>query len=158
MDLTPSTPVSTTRRTVVAMAGASGLAAALAACGGSDSGSASTGSSGSHGSSGSGSGSGASGGKGTMLAKTSDIPEGGGKIFADQKVVVTQPTSGQFKCFSAICTHQGCTVSQIKDGTIDCPCHGSKYHIADGSVANGPAPRPLAPEKITVANGEVTLD
>lgn len=64
---------------------------------------------------------------GTELARTSDIPVGGGKIFKDRKIVVTQPTKDEFKAFSAICTHQGCTVSTVADGTIDCPCHGSKY-------------------------------
>ncbi|MFJ8822267.1 Rieske (2Fe-2S) protein [Streptomyces sp. NPDC102467] len=91
------------------------------------------------------------------LAKTSDIPVGGGTIFADQKVVVTQPVQGDFKAFSAICTHQGCTVSSVSGGTINCPCHGSKYRVADASVAGGPAPRPLPPRKITVTGNSITL-
>ena len=64
---------------------------------------------------------------------------GGGKIFADQKVVVTQPTSGDFKAFSAVCTHQGCVVSGVADGTINCACHGSEFDIATGAVKQGPA-------------------
>ncbi|MEW1772254.1 Rieske (2Fe-2S) protein [Streptomyces sp. NPDC086777] len=99
----------------------------------------------------------ASAAAGKALAQTSDIPEGGGTIFKDQKIVVTQPAKGQFKAFSAICTHEGCTVSQVADGTIDCPCHGSKYHIADGSVAHGPATRPLPAESITVSGNSITL-
>ncbi|MFI0240687.1 Rieske (2Fe-2S) protein [Streptomyces sp. NPDC016845] len=91
------------------------------------------------------------------LAKTSDIPVGGGKVFADEKVVVTQPTQGDFKAFSAVCTHQGCTVNAVSDGTIDCPCHGSKFKIADASVAGGPAPRPLPPQKITVTGKSISL-
>ncbi|MFJ2403722.1 Rieske (2Fe-2S) protein [Streptomyces xanthochromogenes] len=94
---------------------------------------------------------------GQVLAKVSDIPVGGGKIFAEQKVVVTQPTAGTFKGFSAICTHQGCTVSTVADGTIDCPCHGSKYRIADASVANGPATRPLPARQITVDKDSILL-
>ncbi|MER5435932.1 Rieske (2Fe-2S) protein [Streptomyces sp. NPDC002588] len=94
---------------------------------------------------------------GTTLAKTADIPEGGGKIFADQKVVVTQPTKDDFKAFSAICTHQGCTVATVADGTINCPCHKSEFRIADGSVASGPAPRPLPAKQITVKGGSITL-
>ncbi|GGY49135.1 MULTISPECIES: Rieske (2Fe-2S) protein [Streptomyces] len=94
---------------------------------------------------------------GQVLAKVSDIPVGGGKIFAEQKVVVTQPTAGTFKGFSAICTHQGCTVSTVADGTIDCPCHGSKYRIADASVANGPATRPLPARRITVDKDSILL-
>ncbi|MEU6393768.1 Rieske (2Fe-2S) protein [Streptomyces sp. NPDC046939] len=91
------------------------------------------------------------------LARTTDIPVGGGKVFADKKVVVTQPTQGDFKAFSAVCTHQGCTVNSVSGGTINCPCHGSKYRIADASVAGGPAPRPLPPQKITVTGKSISL-
>lgn len=94
---------------------------------------------------------------GTELAKTSEIPVGGGKIFKEEKVVVTQPTKDDFKAFSAICTHQGCTVGSVADGTINCPCHKSEFRIADGSVAAGPATRPLPAEQITVQNGSITL-
>ncbi|MFF6792592.1 Rieske (2Fe-2S) protein [Streptomyces filamentosus] len=94
---------------------------------------------------------------GTPLASTSEIPVGGGTVFADRKVVVTQPVKGEFKAFSAICTHQGCTVNKVADGTIDCPCHGSKYAIADGAVKAGPAPRPLPAERITVSGETITL-
>ncbi|GGU01772.1 Rieske (2Fe-2S) protein [Streptomyces violascens] len=94
---------------------------------------------------------------GKVLAKTSDIPVGGGMVFAEQKVVVTQPEAGTFKGFSAICTHQGCTLSSVSGGTINCPCHGSKYRIADASVANGPAQRPLPAQQITVENGSIML-
>jgi Rieske Fe-S protein len=92
------------------------------------------------------------------LAPTSDIPVGGGKVFAKDKVVVTQPAQGTFKAFSAICTHEGCTVNKVVSGTIDCPCHGSKYAIADGSVVHGPASRALPPRQITVSEGEIRLE
>jgi Rieske Fe-S protein len=91
------------------------------------------------------------------LAKTSDIPVGGGKIFKARKVVVTQPSAGEFKAFSAICTHQGCTVSEIANGIITCTCHNSQFRIADGSVADGPAPSPLPPVKITVTGDSISL-
>jgi Rieske Fe-S protein len=91
------------------------------------------------------------------LANTSDIPSGGGKVFEGQKVVVTQPSEGEFKAFTAVCTHQGCTVDDVSDGTINCPCHGSKFKIADGSVAGGPASEPLAEKKIKVSGGKITL-
>jgi Rieske Fe-S protein len=92
------------------------------------------------------------------LAKTSDIPVGGGKIFTAKKVVVTQPSAGKFVAFSTVCTHQGCPVSEIKGGTINCLCHGSKFALADGSVTDGPAPKPLAAKKITVDGDSLTLD
>ncbi|MFI5686459.1 Rieske (2Fe-2S) protein [Streptomyces sp. NPDC051636] len=94
---------------------------------------------------------------GQRLAATGDIPVGGGKVLKDRKVVVTQPEKGEFKAFSAICTHQGCTVDRVADGTIDCPCHGSRFHIADGAVAHGPATRPLPAKDIKVDGKSIRL-
>jgi Rieske Fe-S protein len=96
-------------------------------------------------------------GGGDVLASTGDIPVGGGKVFSDQQVVVTQPTEGEFLGFTAVCTHQGCTVNNVSDGTINCPCHGSMFHIEDGSVASGPASAPLAEKAISVDGGDITL-
>jgi len=98
------------------------------------------------------------GGGGEALAKTSDIEVGGGEVFTDQEVVVTQPKAGEFKCFTAVCTHQGCIVSDVSDGTINCACHGSQYSIEDGSVVTGPATFPLTAEPITVSGDEITLN
>jgi len=84
------------------------------------------------------------------LALTSDVPVGGGKILADKKIVITQPRAGSFEAFTAICTHQGCTVSSVSGGTVNCPCHGSKFSIANGSVVTGPAASALAPVSIKV--------
>ena len=84
------------------------------------------------------------------LAATSQVPDGGGKIIDGVNIVITQPQSGSFRAFSAICTHQGCIVSSVSNGTIDCPCHGSKYSIKDGSVVRGPATMPLAAIAIKV--------
>jgi Rieske Fe-S protein len=141
------TALETTRRGALAGIGVVGMAAAVAACGG-----------GSGGTSGSGSSdSGGSSGDSSALGTTSEIPVGGGKIFTAEKVVVTQPTKGVFKGFSAICTHMGCTVDKIADGTIDCPCHGSEYSVTDAHVVHGPAPKPLPAKNIKVANGKITL-
>ena len=84
------------------------------------------------------------------LALTSDVPVGGGKILADKKIVITQPRAGSFEAFTAVCTHQGCTVSSVSGGTVNCPCHGSKFSIANGSVVAGPAASALAPVSIKV--------
>ena len=91
------------------------------------------------------------------LASTTEIPVGGGKVFADKDVVVTQPTSGDFKAFSATCTHQGCKVNKVVDGTIACPCHGSKFNITDGSVTGGPAKKPLPAKSVSVDGDSIVL-
>ena len=85
-----------------------------------------------------------------VLASTTDIPVGGGKILAEKKIVITQPKASSFRAFTAVCTHQGCIVGSVAGGTINCPCHGSKFSISDGSVVNGPAASPLAPVSIKV--------
>jgi len=152
------------RRTVVAAVGAAGLAVALSACGSSDDSSSSDTSntqaganaSGGGGTGTSGSASTGSGG-GTALAKTSDIPEGGGKIFKDKSVVVTQPASGTYKAFSTRCPHAGCAVSSIANGVIVCPCHGSEFSVTDGSVKKGPATTGLTAADVTVSGDSITL-
>ncbi len=126
-----------TRRTVVA--GACVAAAATAAgCAG-------------LGVSGSGDGAGGAGGEQTLVS-TSDIPIGGGVVFTELGVVVTQPSKGDIRAFSAICTHRGCTVSSVADGVINCPCHNSTFSSSDGSVIQGPAEEPL-PERQVIVDG-----
>jgi Rieske Fe-S protein len=78
-------------------------------------------------------------------------------VLRGEQLVVTQPTAGDFKVFSAICTHQGCMVGAVADGAIICPCHNSMYDIATGQVVGGPAPRPLAERPVTVDSGQITL-
>ncbi|MEV4432631.1 Rieske (2Fe-2S) protein [Streptomyces sp. NPDC049555] len=146
-------PAGATRRGVVAAASAASLAAVLAACGG--------GSTSSSGSSDSAAATGGDGdrpaGAGEALGKAADVPVGGGKVFADRKVVVTQPAKGEFKAFSAVCTHQGCLVQDVADGIINCPCHHSRFSATDGSVRGGPAQRPLAEQKVSVSGDSLVL-
>lgn len=87
----------------------------------------------------------------------STVPVGGGRILADEQIVVTQPTEGEFRAFSAVCTHQGCPVSSVSDGTINCPCHGSMFSIEDGTVVEGPASSPLAKKQVTVKGTRITV-
>ena len=149
----PSVPASS-RRSLLACAGAA-CAAALAGCttynanNGGIAGSQPAQASSTTAAGASGSGAASSAGP-AALASTSDVPVGGGTILTNQKIVITQPQAGTFEAFTAVCTHQGCIVNSVSGGTINCPCHGSKFSITNGSVVNGPAPSPLAPVSIKV--------
>lgn len=155
------------RRAVLRAAGLGGsgavAAAALAACGSSSSSGSAGGSassatesaSSSAGSSAAGtSAAGGSAAKATVAA--SKVPEGGGVIL-DAKYVVTQPSSGSYKAFTAICTHQQCPVTKVEDGVIKCPCHGSEFSIDDGSVKHGPATKALSSYTATVSGSNVEV-
>jgi Rieske Fe-S protein len=85
------------------------------------------------------------------------IPVGGGKVLADQKVVITQPTAGDYKAFSAVCTHQACIVADVSGGTINCACHGSEFDIATGAVKRGPATQALPAKSVTVSGNGLTV-
>lgn len=89
--------------------------------------------------------------------KAAQIPVGGGTVFPDAKVVVTQPKAGDFKAFTAVCTHAGCIVADVSGGTINCGCHGSQYDIATGAVKRGPAPAPLAAKSVKVGSDGITV-
>ncbi len=131
------------RRIVLRGAATAGIAVPLlAACGNDDGGSV---------------GGDGGGGGGDGVVTTADVPVGSGKILSGEQAVVTQPSKGEFKAFTAVCTHQGCLVSTISDGTINCDCHGSKFSIEDGSVVNGPARAPLEEKKVTVEGDQISV-
>lgn len=135
------------RRTVLQVGGLVAVGGALVACGSSSSSSSTPAAPAATAS--------AAAGAGIAAA---DIPVGGGLIDANTQVVVTQPEAGTFKAFSAICTHQGCTVGSVENNEIICPCHGSKFSAQDGSVITGPATTPLAAAGVTVDNGQVVIN
>jgi Rieske Fe-S protein len=101
-------------------------------------------------------GAGAGGGAARALVGKDRVPVGGG-VVTDQGVVVTQPVAGTFLGFTSVCTHQGCSVSGVRDGLITCPCHGSAFKIGDGSVARGPAARALAAIAVKVNGSDIVL-
>ena len=167
----PEAPTDMNRRTVLRAAGVGGAgvagAAALAACGGSTtpttpaassttaSASATSSATSSGSSSGSATSSGSAAPSGTPV-KTADVPVGGGVINASALFVVTQPSAGQFKAFSAVCTHMGCTVTKVVDGMIDCPCHQSQFDISTGTPTSASqAKRPLPGKTATVSGDSV---
>jgi cytochrome b6-f complex iron-sulfur subunit len=148
MDSEPTVGTLTRRNVLVAGAGTAVGASLLAACGGEGGGTTST------------AGSTDAGGTGKSagpLAKVADIPVGGAvsATGSDGKpVIVSQPSDGEVVAFSAICTHQGCTVAPA-DKILKCPCHGSTYDLATGDNTGGPAPRPLTEIPVKVKGGEV---
>lgn len=155
------------RRSVLRAAGVGAAAAAVgltaAACGSSSSGGSAAdaqnnAAAGGGASASSDSGSGSGSGGGSALAQTSQVPVDGGVVVnADGGIVITQPAAGTFKAFTAICTHQGCTVSSVSDNQITCPCHGSVFSAKDGSVISGPAQAPLSAKNIKVSGSQIFL-
>jgi Rieske Fe-S protein len=99
---------------------------------------------------------GSSGGHtGALLATVDQIPAGGGIVLSKAGIVLTKDSAGTVHAFSATCTHQGCQVSDVTSGTINCPCHGSRFDAATGAVVAGPAPSPLPPVTVAVQGNEV---
>lgn len=137
--MTEQNPALTSRRIVFQGLGAIGVAVALAGCGGGDDGGAAP----------------EPPAAGTALAGASEVPVGGGLILTDEKIVLTQPTEGEFKAFTAVCTHEGNTVTSVEDGTIECSFHGSSYSAATGEVEGGPAPSALAEVAIEVDGDQI---
>lgn len=140
-------PPCCSRRAVLASAGLAGGALALTACGTAENIASDAASS---------AGAAASSALKEAVSKAT-IPVGGGKVLTDQKVVITQPTAGEFKAFTAVCTHQGCVVADVSGGTINCPCHGSKFDITTGDVKQGPATRPLPRKTVSVSGDGISV-
>ena len=142
-----------TRRTMLRSAGTAGAAATVltvAACGGSPERAATTGRAAP------GERSATNAVAGTALASVADVPVGGGVVLTEPKLVVTQPTAGQFRAYSSICPHQGCLVTQVQDGFIVCPCHGSRFAVATGQpTPDSPAKSALVVEAVSVVGGKV---
>jgi Rieske Fe-S protein len=139
-----TTPRITSRRAVVGGVVGLGLAAPLlAACGedgsegGDDSGTSTT--------------------SAGPIAKTTDVPVGGAKLYPAEKVMVSQPTEGDFRAFSTVCTHQGCPITKLVGDEIDCTCHGSRFSTKDGSVLAGPADKPLHQLKVTTQGEDISV-
>ncbi|HVH95193.1 MAG TPA: Rieske (2Fe-2S) protein [Nocardioidaceae bacterium] len=149
-----------TRRTMLRGATVGGIALPLlAACGGGDTSSSASGDSSSESdpSPSSTASAGDGGGAAGISVSASDVPVGGGTVLEKDKVVVVQPTKGAFKAYTAVCTHQGCTVGKVEGGQIICPCHGSHFSIKDGNPVAGPAQKPLAAKTVTVKGSEISV-
>jgi Rieske Fe-S protein len=154
-----STMPSPSRRTVLRGAGLAAVTVgAAAACGSGDTDDTSAAPSSTTSASASSSSSSGGAAGSTELASVADVPVGGGMVVSAQKVVLTQPTAGDIRAFSTRCTHQGCAVSTVKDGFIICPCHNSRFAIADGApTPDSPAKQPLPAAQVTVSGDKIAL-
>jgi Rieske Fe-S protein len=92
---------------------------------------------------------------GKLLASLDQVPSGGGVILGNPAIVLTRSSTDDVHAFSAVCTHQGCTVDRVADGTIDCPCHGSTFDVSTGEVVSGPASRALPSIPVVVRAGSI---
>jgi len=137
--------------------GVGAAVASLAACGGSGSSGGKQDDSGESKKAGSSATGGEAQSGGAAIARESEVAPGSAVEFKDggQDAVLVHLESGDFAAYSAVCTHQGCTVAYQK-GQLACPCHGSVFDPANGAeVVTGPAQSPLPEIPIEVKGGQV---
>jgi nitrite reductase/ring-hydroxylating ferredoxin subunit len=94
---------------------------------------------------------------GTAIVSESEVAPGSAFKFKDSgnPAVLVHLDNGDFVAYSAVCTHQGCTVA-YQGGELACPCHGSVFDPANGAaVVAGPASRPLPEIPVKVEGGEI---
>ncbi|GGS95500.1 hypothetical protein GCM10010286_20610 [Streptomyces toxytricini] len=80
---------------------------------------------------------------------------GGAKLYRERKLIVSCPAEGQYKAFSAQCTHAGCVLDKIVQGEGNCPCHGSRFDTATGKPLRGPATDPLPEVPVRAEGGRL---
>ena len=94
-----------------------------------------------------------------VAGKVKDFPPNSGKIvrFGSRPAIVVHIPGGEFRAFSAVCTHLQCTVQYRPDlELVWCACHNGRFDLAGRNVG-GPPPRPLDPLAVTVRGDDVVL-
>jgi cytochrome b6-f complex iron-sulfur subunit len=94
------------------------------------------------------------------VASMNDLAVNSAKIvrFNKDPVILVHTLSGQFRAFSARCTHLGCIVQFHPEGDphFACNCHGSQFDINGKNIA-GPAPAPLTPLRVRIEESSVLI-
>ncbi|QDY76218.1 Rieske (2Fe-2S) protein [Streptomyces qinzhouensis] len=89
------------------------------------------------------------------LGAADAVPVGGAKLYREQRLVVSCPAKGEYKAFSAQCTHAGCALDKVEGNEGNCPCHGSRFDVTTGEALNGPATVPLPKVPVVVRDGKL---
>jgi cytochrome b6-f complex iron-sulfur subunit len=93
----------------------------------------------------------------TLRIPLMDVGASVAAFSGDFPLLVTRPTESSVIALSRVCTHMGCTVLLPgAAGTLDCPCHGSRYTLG-GAVVNGPASRALPSFPARIEGAEVVI-
>ena len=93
------------------------------------------------------------------VGSLTDVPTNSARIvkFNKRPAVLIHTEQGQYKAFSAVCTHLGCTVQYGQDDQrLHCNCHGSVFDLNGKNVA-GPAPLPLQPLRVIVKDRDIFI-
>jgi nitrite reductase/ring-hydroxylating ferredoxin subunit len=81
-----------------------------------------------------------------FLCNTNEVSEGELRAFVVKEVeILVVKYAGQIYCLQARCTHAGAPLAdgELNENVLQCPWHGSRFDIKNGSVIRGPAERQL---------------
>lgn len=94
-----------------------------------------------------------------VAAKKGDLAPNTGRVFkfgSKPGILILTP-QGEFRAFSATCTHLACTVQYRPDlGQIWCACHNGHYDLTGRNIA-GPPPRPLERYQVDLRGGDIVV-
>lgn len=91
--------------------------------------------------------------------KVGDLVPNSGKIFkfGSKPGILVMTPNGDYKAFTAVCTHLGCTVQYNKEESgIWCACHNGHYDL-NGNVTAGPPPKGLEEFDVAIKNDEILV-
>jgi Rieske Fe-S protein len=94
-----------------------------------------------------------------VAAKLGELKDNSAKVFkfGSEPAILIHTSGGQYRAFTAVCTHLGCTVQYRPDlHEIWCPCHNGTYNL-EGRNISGPPPRPLAQYQVHIQDQDVVV-